>query len=95
MFYRFIKLRNVKAAVGEGTTAVYQDVKDELLTPPIKKGRSSFWIEQEIAAINAARVAGRSDEEIRALVRDLVAERGQAISHLASAYGAATSQAAA
>lgn len=36
------------------------------------------FIESELQAINAARVAGATDDEIRALVKRLVAERSHA-----------------
>ena len=41
----------------------------------MKTGRSSGWPAREVAALNAARIAGKSDAEIRELVADLVAER--------------------
>jgi prophage regulatory protein len=41
-------------------------------------GRSVAWPEQELQAVNRARVAGKSDDEIRALVRQLEADRTRA-----------------
>jgi prophage regulatory protein len=40
--------------------------------------RASGWPSSEVAAINAARIAGATNEEIRALVAKLVAARQSA-----------------
>jgi len=46
------------------------------MTPPVKLGeRCAAWPLHEIAAINAARIAGKSDEEIRELVTQLEQQR--------------------
>ena len=59
-------------------TSVYNDVRDGLLTPPIAIGpRSRRWPDYEIATINSARIAGRSDEDIRRLVIQLLDVRKQ------------------
>ena len=71
-----LKLDEVCRRSARKTTAVYQRVKDELFPPPIKlTARSSAWLESEVDAVNAAVVAGASDEELRTLVRELVARR--------------------
>ncbi len=49
--------------------------KDGLFPPPIKIGRMSAWVAEEMAAVNRAIIMGRSDDEIRQLVEDLVAKR--------------------
>lgn len=47
-----------------------------LLPPPVKIGaRASAWPLHELQAVNAARVAGRSEDEIKQLVARLVKER--------------------
>lgn len=73
---RLIKLPDVAAATALRSTSIYACIKAGTLPPPIKlTARSSAWVESEIAAINAARIAGKSDDEIRELVRELVAQR--------------------
>lgn len=75
---RLLKLPQVCDLSAIRTTALYGAVKAGLYTPPIKvTPRSSAWPENEVAAINAARIAGRSDQEIRELVAQLVAQRQQ------------------
>jgi len=53
-------------------SSLYNDIQNGLLTAPIKIGRQAVaWPAGEIAAINRARIAGKSDDEIRALVTEL------------------------
>jgi len=46
-----------------------------LFTPGIKIGRSNVWPESEIIALQKALIAGKSQDQIRALVVELVAKR--------------------
>jgi prophage regulatory protein len=76
MTYRLLSLRAVSAARrDEPKATTYLRIKQGLLTPPLKMCRSSAWPENEIEAINAAIIAGKSEDEIRALVRELIAAR--------------------
>lgn len=73
---RLIRLPQVMDAMGLRGTTIYAKAKAGLLTPPIKlTPRSSAWPESEIAAINSAIIAGKSEYEIRQLVKLLVAAR--------------------
>jgi prophage regulatory protein len=72
---RLLKLPQLRECLGQGTTSLYDEIKEELLTPPIKLGRSSLWPEQEIKEIQKAMIAGKSDDERRELVKRLVAAR--------------------
>lgn len=61
---------------GTGKSQFDQDVRDRLVTKPVKPSpRMALWPAHEIHAINAARVAGKTPDEIRNLVRKLEAER--------------------
>jgi prophage regulatory protein len=52
------------------------DIQQGLFTPPVPIGaRAVGWPADELAALNAARIAGKSDDEIRALVAKLEAAR--------------------
>jgi prophage regulatory protein len=75
---KLLKLPVVRDSLAAGTTNVYDQVKDGLLTPPVKHGRTSCWPEDEILQIQRALIAGKSVEERRQLVRQLVAARSQA-----------------
>jgi prophage regulatory protein len=59
-------------------STLYQQIRDGLFTPPVRMGaNSSAWPEHESDAILRARIAGRSDAEIRELVSRLVADRSK------------------
>jgi prophage regulatory protein len=76
---RLLKLPAVCDLTGLRTVSIYGHAKAGLFPPPVKLGeRTSVWPEHEVAAINLARIAGKSDAEIRALVADLIAQRKQA-----------------
>ena len=74
---RLLKLPEVMGRSARKTTSVYARVKRGTMPPPLKRGRSSFWVEHEVDAVLAAEIAGQSDEELRALVAQLVARRKQ------------------
>ena len=75
---------------GSSHTRHYHDVRAGLFPPPVKTGRRSVaWPSDEIDALNAARTAGASDDEIRALVRQLVeARKAKAAAAIAMATAA-------
>jgi prophage regulatory protein len=58
-----------------GHSALYREIRLGLWPPFVKLGRSSTLPEGECNAMLAARVAGASQEELRALVQRLVAQR--------------------
>ena len=68
-----LRMPAVKAETGHRSHAsIYNAIRDGLFTMPVQIGqRSVGWPETEILAINAARIAGRSDADIRALVDQL------------------------
>jgi prophage regulatory protein len=61
-----------------GRTSHWNDVRSGLFTRGVKMGaRDLSWPEYEVDVLIKARVAGKSDEEIRALVAKLEAERAK------------------
>lgn len=71
-----LRLPSVLNKRGRSRSAHYLDIHEGLFTPPVPIGsRAVGWPENEVDAINAARIAGKSDCEIRELVRRLVAAR--------------------
>lgn len=57
---------------GRSRSAHYLDIQEGLFTSPVSIGsRAVGWPENEVHAINAARIAGKTDSEIRALVHKL------------------------
>lgn len=70
------RLPQVSACTGLSRSTLYQRVRQGTFTPPIALGsRAVGWPAHEVEAINAARIAGKSDDEIRVLVKKLVAQR--------------------
>ncbi|TXI38904.1 MAG: AlpA family phage regulatory protein [Nitrosomonas sp.] len=61
---------------GRSRSAHYLDIQQGLFTKPVSIGlRAVGWPENEVLALNAARIAGKSNEEIRQLVIRLEAAR--------------------
>jgi prophage regulatory protein len=67
----------VKAEMGHRSHAsIYNAIRAGLLTKPVPIGqRAVGWPDYEVSAINAARIAGKTDAEIRELVNRLHAKR--------------------
>ena len=75
-----LRLPTVLIERGRSRSAHYLDIQQGLFTRPVAIGlRAVGWPAGELAAINAARIAGKSDEEIRELVLKLEAARKAAV----------------
>jgi prophage regulatory protein len=62
----------VTARTGRRHSALHNDIHDGLMTRPVAIGRGAVgWPDDEIDAIINARIAGKSDDEIRTLVSRL------------------------
>jgi prophage regulatory protein len=73
---QLLKKEKVLSRMAFSNSTLYARIKFDLMTPPVVLGANSVaWPEHEIFAINAARIAGKSDHEIRALVTELVSLR--------------------
>lgn len=71
-----LRLPEVLRQRGRSRTAHYLDIQNGLFTHPIAIGlRAVGWPEDEVEALNAARIAGKGDAEIRILVTQLEAAR--------------------
>lgn len=68
-----LRMPDVKAETGHRSHAsVYTAVHEGLFTVPVPIGqRAVGWPDHEVKAINAARIAGKSDDQIRELVSKL------------------------
>ena len=68
----------VQAATGYSRSTIYFRITQGLWPKPVSLGaRAVGWPAREVDAINAARIAGKSDDAIRVLVARLEAERGE------------------
>ena len=72
-----LRMPAVKAETGHRSHAsIYNAIKAGQFTKPVPIGqRSVGWPDYEVKAINAARIAGKSEAEIRELVNRLHAKR--------------------
>ncbi len=71
-----LRLPETCAVRGRGKSTHWADIEDGLCTRGVKTGpRSVGWPASELAALNKARIAGATDDEIRALVKQLEAKR--------------------
>ncbi len=73
---RLLRCPEVEALRGFKRGRIYQECREGLLPAPIKNGKRSLaWVLSEIRAVNRARIAGHTDDQIRALVSSLLEQR--------------------
>jgi prophage regulatory protein len=76
MSQTILRLPTVTAESGYSRSTLYLRIGQGLWPKPVKIGqRAVGWPAREVAAINAARIAGQSEESIRSLVTSLHTER--------------------
>lgn len=74
--YALLRLPEVLRRRGRCRASHYLDIKAGLFPHPVAIGPgAAAWPDYEVNAVNSARVAGKTDEEIRALVASLEAAR--------------------
>ena len=81
-----IRLPAVTAKTGHRSDAsIYNAIREGLFTRGVAIGqRCRGWPSYEVKAINAARIAGKSDAELRELVKTLHAKRNDPANALAT-----------
>lgn len=76
MLNKILKLPAVLDARGRSQSAHYMDIQLGLFTQPVSLGgRSVGWPVYEIETLNAARISGMTDSNIKVLVTKLEVER--------------------
>lgn len=71
-----LRLPAVKQESGLSGSTIYLRIPQGLWTKPVSLGaRAVGWPASEVYALNAARISGKSDDEIRELVMQLEAAR--------------------
>jgi prophage regulatory protein len=71
-----LRTKDVCAVTGMARPTLYQAMAEGLFPRPIKLGeKSSAWPASEVNAVLAARIAGRTNDEIRELVAALTGAR--------------------
>jgi prophage regulatory protein len=75
-----LRMPAVKTESGLSRSTIYLRVSQGLWTKPVSLGyRAVGWPSDEVEALNAARIAGKTDDEIRVLVATLEAARKDAM----------------
>lgn len=74
-----LRRKQVEAETGLSRSTIYLRISQNLWPKPVPLGaRAVGWPAGEVEALNAARVAGKGDNDIRRLVARLEAQRTQA-----------------
>jgi len=81
-----IRIKRVEEITGLKKSMLYDLIKKGEFVEPVKIGeRAVAWIESETDVINAARMANKSADEIRELVKTLMERRQQIANKILSA----------
>jgi len=76
MMHTILRLPDIKASTGLSRSTIYLRIAQGLYTKPVSLGgRAVGWPAIEVAALNAARISGQSNADVRALVSKLQAIR--------------------
>jgi prophage regulatory protein len=76
MTQTILRLPAVKSATGLSRSTLYLRISHGVFPKPVSLGgRAVGWPAQEVAALNAARIAGKPDAEICTLVSELETAR--------------------
>lgn len=77
MLHTLLRLPAVKGQSGLSRSTIYLRIDQGLWTRPVSIGaRAVAWPADEVQALNAARIAGKGDADIRKLVQRLHEARG-------------------
>ena len=88
MAYSILRLPAVIARTGLSRSPIYNRISRGLWPKPINLGaRAVGWPDHEIDAINGARIAGQSDEEVQEIVERLEADRANAAPNIVACVG--------
>ena len=76
MMHNILRLPDVKSEIGLSRSTIYLRITQGLWPRPVKLGaRAVGWPANEVRAMNVARIAGKSDDDIRQIVVKLEAAR--------------------
>ena len=79
MTHTILRLPAIKTSTGLSRSTIYLRIAQGVFPKPVSLGgRAVGWPASEVAALNAARISGKSNSEIRDLVLKLEAARSTA-----------------
>jgi prophage regulatory protein len=71
-----LRRKTVEGLTGYSRSTIYLRIAQGLFPKPVSLGaRAVGWPAADVAEVNTARIAGKTDEQIRALVLELEAAR--------------------
>jgi len=74
--HTILRRKQVQSRTGLSRSTIYLRIAQGVFTHPVSLGpRAVGWPAHEVAALNSARIAGKSDSQIRDLVAKLEAAR--------------------
>ena len=74
--FSILRLPQVLQRIGLARSTLYLRIEQHLWTKPVSLGaRAVGWPDNEVTTLNAARIAGKSDDEIRVVVSNLESAR--------------------
>jgi prophage regulatory protein len=82
-----LRIKSVKSETGERSNAtVYANIREGLFPKSVQIGRRSVgWPDYEVKAVCAARIAGKSNDEIKELVAYLHTRRSEKLQEILAA----------
>ena len=79
MTHTILRLPAIKMSTGLSRSTIYLRIEQGMFTKPVSLGgRAVGWPAHEVETLNAARIAGKSDAEVRELVMRLETSRKMA-----------------
>ena len=74
-----LRLPSVRAETGYSRSTIYLRIAQGLWPKPVSLGaRAVGWPANEVATLNASRISGKTEQEIRSIVINLEADRSLA-----------------
>jgi prophage regulatory protein len=72
-----LRVKAVAQCTGLSVSSIYKQIREGLFPRGVKlTSRATGWPDSEVAKINAARIAGLSDSQMRILVTGIMSARG-------------------
>ena len=76
MDFQLVRIKTALKLTGDSCTTFHEKIRDELYPKPVKLGkRSSAWPLAELETVVKARIAGKTEGQIRAIVRQIHYDR--------------------
>ncbi|MAZ65496.1 MAG: transcriptional regulator [Kangiellaceae bacterium] len=73
---KYLRKKDVLKQSAIGSTSLYYEVQEGTFPPPVPLGaRAVGYLEHEVQAILAAKAAGYTPDQLKALVQQLIAKR--------------------